>query len=480
MVRKNIFRIGVAVVPVVIFLIVYSIYWPPDVPLIGPDSPSYLEFAPTRNGGYPFFLATLKPIILDTANYVIAQYVFYGLAVLVFAWQLVRADRNLLFCLAVEIGLLANWEVNRYHFSIISESPFLSISVLFLAAVLAYLRTGSRSSLAAASGLAAIAYTIRPTGVVFIAVLPILAAAAPRASSFVSRSVRIILPLVIILSAERLYYRTYHSGPRESLLSTQLLGKAGMIGVANPGPLIDAAPPDTKPLQQALELQLARVRQLTANVPSIAARCRLEIWYEIFVEHDFAPAERNKAAAAADEGLVRAELARVRVGLPDYLRLSADHWFCMWTLWATDKSERTALTTYIAAHKPLPFEDAVLPPLDKSRMPPLAIFVRAGMLSIAACLALAGLLLILSLCRGRLPTLELRLSGLCGMITHAGLIMSALLSVGLPRYTIGLWPPMEVGMLFFVALAGRQLIRLIGLIRERKVGVGTSELVGGR
>jgi hypothetical protein len=428
-VRQNILRGGVAVVPVVIFLIVYSIYWPPDVPLIGTDSPGYLNFEAIRSGGYPFFLAALKPIVRNTANYVIVQYIFYGLAVLVFARELIRAEQNLLFCLVVEIGLLANWEVNRYHFSIISESPFLSISVLFLAAVLAHLRTGSGSSLAAASGFAAIAYTIRPTGVVFIGVLPFLAAASSRSFSVVDRSVRIILPLVIILAAESLYYRAYHSGPRESLLPTLLLGKAGMIDVADPRRLIDEAPSNSKALQKALEFQLAPVRQIAANAPSIAARCRLEIWYENAVEHS-ALAARAKTATA--ENLVRAELARVRMGFPGYLRLSADHLFCMWTVWATDKNESAALAAYIAAHKPLPFENDVLPHLEKARLPPFPILVRVGMLSTAACLALAGFFLLVSLCRGRVLSLELRLSGLCGIITHAGLIMSALLSGGNP------------------------------------------------
>jgi hypothetical protein len=359
----------------------------------------------------------------------------------------------------VEVGLLANWEVNRYHFSIISESPFLSISVLFLAAVLAHLRNGSGRSLATAAGLAAIAYTVRPTGVVFIAVLPFIAAAGPRSFSVIDRSVRIILPLIVILAAHSLYYRAYHSGSPGSLLPTQLLGKAGMIDVTNPLRLVDEAPPNSKALQSALEAQLAPVRQIAANAPSIAARCKLEVWYEIFVEHDFARAERAKTAT--DENLVRAELARMRMGLLDYLRLSADHLFCMWTVWAIDRNESADFAVYVEHHKPLPFESDVLPYLEKARSPPFPILIRVAMLSTAACLALAGLLLLVGLCRRRALSLELRLSGLCGIITHAGLIISALLSVGLPRYTIGLWPPMEIGLLFFLALAGRQIKSLI-------------------
>jgi hypothetical protein len=141
--RRSIIRAGAAVGPVAIFLAVYSLYWPPDVPLIGPDSPSYLDFHAIRNGGYPFFLSVLKLIFADRSHYVIAQYTLYGLSVLLFAWQLLKIERNLLFCLIVEVGLLANWEVNRFHFTLITETLFLSIGVSFLAAALAHLRTGS-------------------------------------------------------------------------------------------------------------------------------------------------------------------------------------------------------------------------------------------------------------------------------------------------------------------------------------------------
>jgi hypothetical protein len=36
-----------------------------------------------------------------------------------------------------------------------------------------------------------------------------------------------------------------------------------------------------------------------------------------------------------------------------------------------------------------------------------------------------------------------------GLVVHAGLTLSALSSAAIPRYTIGLWPPMVIGILFF-------------------------------
>ncbi len=465
MVHRNIVRGAAAVAPVAIFLAVYSIYWPPDVPLIGPDSESYLDFSAIRSGGYPFFLDVIKLFISDESHYVIVQYVLYGLSVLVFAWQLFKTERNFLFCSIVEVGLLANWEVNRYHFSIITESLFMSVSVCFLAAALANLRTGSLRSLAAASGAAAVCLTVRLTGLAFIAALLILVFAAPRASSLVRWLIFAILPIVIVLGAENVYHSAYHPGPRQTQLYTQLIGKAGMISISHPEQAIDAASPTDKPLQQALEYQLAPVRKLLADAPNLATRCRLEVWYELFVEFEFAPNERA-AVEAADgrEGLTRAALARLRLGVPDYLRLTGDHLFCLWTVWATENSEKAALAAYLDAHKPLPFADRVLPPMEKSRTPPFPLIVRGTAAAIATLLAVGSILLFVGLCRRRPLSLALKLGGICGVIVHSGLILSALGSVGIPRYTIGLWPPLEVGTLFLALWAGGQVKRLVGLI----------------
>jgi hypothetical protein len=90
------------------------------------------------------------------------------------------------------------------------------------------------------------------------------------------------------------------------------------------------------------------------------------------------------------------------------------------------------------------------------------------MLVIAALLALSGLWVVIGLCLRRSLGLPLKLSGICGIIVHAGLIVSALGSVGIPRYTIGLWPPMVVGILFFCAWASRQTTRLARTARGRK------------
>jgi hypothetical protein len=149
-------------------------------------------------------------------------------------------------------------------------------------------------------------------------------------------------------------------------------------------------------------------------------------------------------------------LARLRMGMPDYLRLTGDHLFCLWIVWTTENDEKVALADYLAAHAPVPFADSVLPPFEKSRAPPFPRLVRTIMLTTGALLALAALLTIIGLLLRCSLALSLNFSGICGIVVHAGLILSALGSAGIPRYTIGLWPPMVVGILFFGAWVARK------------------------
>jgi hypothetical protein len=435
---------------------VYSVY-PPNVPLISQDSSSYLDFAAIRSGGYPFFLTILKPFVRDPPDYVVAQLVLYAFAVLLLGLQLLRSFRNVLFCLLTELMLLGNLEVNRYHFVILTESVLLSTSALFLAAALAHLRTGSLVALAVASAFAGYAMAVRPTGIIFVAALSLLVLMGPG----LSRRVLLCLfaagaPLVIILGAETLYYDAHHPGSRTSLLPIQMVGKAGMVEIADPNELIETAPASSKPLQTALEVELEPMRELVGGAPSVAAHCRLAASYEDFVEYAFALPERAELiAATGEDGVTKAAFARLRRGLPAYIALTGNYFFCLWTFWAAENQEKAALAAYLDGRKPLPFQDKVLPSLATSRSPPFISTLRAGMLGVAGLFALAGACLLVSIARRRPASLALAIAGTCGMILHGGLLLNALGGIGIARYAHGLWVPWAVGLAAAIVWLGR-------------------------
>jgi hypothetical protein len=437
----------VLLLPPALFLLLYAMH-SPDVSLIQPDSHGYLTFSGGRSGGYPAFLALLKPLTRDVADYALAQRMLYACAVLVLAHELMRSFGNLAIVFIAELGLLLNPEVNRYHYSILSESLFLSISALFLAAALAYLRTGRLSTFAVASVVAAYAATVRPVGLVLVAALVLLVITGPRKRrpQLSGLALVIALPTATILPLENHLYKARNPGPRVTLLPFHLIAKAGMVEAFDAHAIILAAPQKTKPLQRALENTLAPVRQLIAEAPNRAARCQLILNYEVVLQYEFSLGER----ALLTEGgtlnpLIAVAVARLKHALSDYLRLSIDHLRCAWSLGAATNEQQTELSRYLESHRPLPFEKPMLALLSGTRAPPLPTLVLLVMSIIAALLLASSVALLFVVMRLQQPSLELALAGTAALIVHGALLLVAVTSVGAPRYLLGLWVPLAIG-----------------------------------
>jgi hypothetical protein len=331
-------------------------------------------------------------------------------------------------------------EIERLQFDILTKSICLSVSALVVAATLVHLRRGGLLSLAFAAALAGCAAAIRPTGFVFLPALVVLAVARP---SRLWRSLAVaVAASAAVLALEALYYRAHHEGARQTLLPLHMLGKAGMVDIVDPAAVIEDASPGTKPLQRGLETGLAPMRKLIAEAPHEAARCNLLTHYETEVQYRVLPEER--AAAIAEGGpdaLWRAGWARLRHGLPQYLRNNADYLYCLWSAGVSSLAEEASFVAYLDSRRPWPLD------LDFGRRPSrFAFIVRPALFACAALLAVAGLALLTALVRGRRPSTLLATAGLCGMLTHGGLILSALTGVGIARYLLGLWVPLAIGV----------------------------------
>lgn len=434
--------------PPLLFLLLYAFYTP-DVVTVQPDSPGYLEFANGRSGGYPAFLALLKPLIRGVADYTIAQRVLYALAVLALALQIARTFGGVAIACVAEVALLFNPEVNRYHFIIVSESVFLSSLTLFLAAALAYLRTGRTGWFAATALAAAASMTVRPTGIVLLPLLVVLALARAGVTwrDFAKLVVVGAVTAGSVLALEGVYFRAHHSMPRVSLAPIHFLAKAGMVDVPHAAAIVAAAPAAAQPLQRALEIDLAPVRRVVQGAPSGGARCKLLPASEVFVQYDFAPRERALAIGDGDANrLLPVGLARLSHGVGGYLALSAAHLRCLWTLGAITGAEEEALAAYLEAQKPLAYQDTILASVAAARTPPFGGIVRIVMYAIAAALLAPGLVLLAAIARRRTPSPELALAGLAGLIVHGCMLLTALTAVGIPRYVLGLWAPLAIGL----------------------------------
>lgn len=429
-----------------IFLLLYSFYSPVQT-LIQPDSAGYLDFSAKRSGGYPFFLSALSGIVRGPGDYTVVQRLFYAIAVLLLCFELLRCVERPVIAWLCAVALLFNVEVNRYHFSILTESTFLSVSALFFAGALSHLRAGRLVSLIAAALAVGALIAIRPAGLGFIPALLLLPfAPSIRRLSPAKLLLAAIAPVLAVTALEWSYYRAHHPGPRQSLAPEFIMAKAGLAEAPGALSSLAAAPPEARPLMQALDHSLAPVRKLIAEAPNEPAHCQLLVNYEVFVQFTFAPDERKLATAhVGQRALATIGLERLRHDGASYLRHTLDNLYCMWTLGAATAQERSALGSYIDAHSPIPFERGIRLSIAGTRFPPAPLVVRWGMLGLAALLAASASALLVVILRGRRPSFALAFGGLCSIAVHATLLFTAMTAVWVPRYVLGLWVPLALG-----------------------------------
>ncbi|MCW0233360.1 MAG: hypothetical protein OJJ21_07165 [Ferrovibrio sp.] len=418
--------------------------FPIQEPLLQTDSEGYLTFSSIRTGGYPFFLALLKPFVSDLSGYIPIQLALYGFACCAFAYVFWRAYGAILPALLAEIVLLGNPLANAFHFTITTESLFLTVSVLFFAASFSALHGRHITPLICASLLAGIAVTIRPTGLALLpalAVLPFML----RSDGLGRRCLFAAMPCLAVLALEATYYRAHNGPDRQSLLPIVLLAKGGMVSVPDADAIIAAAPETRRALDRALETDLAKVRQLIAESPNLPATCRLIDGYEPYIQYRFALTERATAqAAGGTQALKDAAIARMLTAPTSYMENVWQHWLCLWTLWAATGAEKQAFRVYLEQNQPIPYIPEILDQMRPGDTLPFTRLVIALLWMVAAGLAAAGGAAVYAALRGRFDA-GLATAGLAGIVAHGALVMTAAMGVSIPRYTVGFWPALAIG-----------------------------------
>src|SRR4030095_5531267 len=100
----------------------------PAGPFTTPDSIRYLEAWPMYSLGYPIFLK-----ISGARGAIVVQPILFGAALAFLGSEIVRLTRSTWLAVAVVIGSMALPQIREFHASILSESLFLSLLIVFLA-----------------------------------------------------------------------------------------------------------------------------------------------------------------------------------------------------------------------------------------------------------------------------------------------------------------------------------------------------------
>jgi hypothetical protein len=324
--------------------------------------------------------------------------------------------------------------------------------LVFLVAVVGFFRQPGWPLAMITALVAGLAATVRPTG---YALLPVLILMVLMARRSLRGSVTVVLaaamlPMVVMVSAERCYTTWIHGSDATTLAGRHLFAKSVLIKAP---PMARAeSDPRRRRLLVAAEHHFAPIRDLLDQAPDANVLSVLSTNYEMCLEYSCV-ADLRAAIGLPEAAMNRIALAvgldRIAAAPLAYARLIWRNYRAIWVPYSESHPDlATDFTAFIASHQPLPFA-ARVPSLTDTHVNPQSLFVRPTMIAIGCLtglLALAGLGAALWGEKGVCPLLGTAL--VAALALHGSLLWTAAVGVGIPRYVIGLWPTIIVALMF--------------------------------
>src|SRR5688572_12705305 len=194
---------------------VYCLATSPAGPITTPDSFHYLNMTPIVPLGYPFFLK-----LTGARGAIIAQPIIFSAALAFLGREIIRATRSTWLGAAVVLGSMIVPQIRDYHASILSESLFLSLLVIFLALAVRFMHHPTWRVMILVAITVGAAATVRRTGFAFVPVMLLMVSMQRQDFSGASRLrpviqlffVAAIVPFAALVATEQVLAPMIHDG----------------------------------------------------------------------------------------------------------------------------------------------------------------------------------------------------------------------------------------------------------------------------
>lgn len=363
-----------------------------QAPITDNDSGSYLGMSAFRSLGYPVFLSTLSAIGFELHHIVWIQALVFAIASSILV-RLLSLRISFLVGAGVAIGLLLNPHLTRYQFTILTEGLWVSVLLLWIAALAALFFTSKNQFWSALwlGLLTGLAYAIRPAS---FAMAPMLLLAPLLLCRDISllRAVRLaavaIVAFLAVAGVERGAHRIVHADTSIDQMAFLLFARALMLEEKRP-PHETAYPTLTK----AVGRDFAPVHKYLREETDIRVRQFLNVRYEALAHFAYRPSE-FPSIVANDGGNEMSVLRRFGtdriLGNPSaFITRGLEHFLGMWTIFrVSTPAGAAALQNFLDRNDPLVFAnlDAGLKPAVHVR--PLAGFLQYSLWAAGAFLSL--------------------------------------------------------------------------------------------
>lgn len=448
---------------------IYCLVTNPAGPMTTPDSIRYLDMWPNYPLGYQLFLK-----LTGETGAIVAQPILYAAALAWLGRDTVRLTGSSWLAAAVLVGSMLLPQIREFHASILSESLFLTLLVVFLALAIRFMHHPGWRLMAAIAVTAGLGAMVRRTGFALLPVMLLMVllqrrrlTGAPAQVFFIAA----VAPFAVVVGIEQAVAPTIHAGEASSLMGRHLFAKAALIDApASAGAMTDApltpAQEVRRALDDRLERQYAPIRGVLADAP-YQVRGVLAIYYETCLQGGCADearaATREPTEARQTQIMGEAGLARIRRAPINFLKLTWLHYRSLWTVNRLQHPDIAAgLNAFLSTHRPLPYEELAMA-LGSDRTLafsglPYVRYLQYAVSTIAIFTAAIALLGGVAAVAGRPLPPSLGIAVVAAAVTHAGLLLTALLAAGFTRFLLGLWPALVVSLGFAVHWAAATAI----------------------
>ena len=431
----------------------YYLITPSSVPLMMPDSSSYITFNPDRPIGYPAALAATHYLTGDYASIRYVQILVFCCATGLLGVLLWRFSESLMMALIVQLGILAHPGPINLAQTVISDSLSGSVVLLFVCALFYFFEVPSLKRYALICGVAAVAITLRPVNIALVSVAILLAVACRKRIGGRIWLIPLLGLAVISAGVEitpiagRLIHGTFET---TTPLARGLFQKAIFMNTRPDEPLrpecdapyiesitgpinayLRAVPGD---MQSLMRFQYSQIIRFSSILPGLTKR------------HGGIPeSSRDKILMCYTLGRFREDpMAVVRESGIEYWNLITNYTFIT-------QPQRNRYLAFLATHAPVlpPMKESPDAPFDPPKARPMFLIAALKVVQVLAAILTAVLAAVVTtvLATGtfaRIPPLTLPdgwlIAGLIGLAAQALLITTAVVEMAQPRYFFPVWP----------------------------------------
>jgi hypothetical protein len=403
------------------------------------------------------------------------QFLLFGLSVSWLVQYVYRFYGNILLVALLCVALLINPYIWKLQASVVSEAITTPLLVILLGLLAGYLARERARPALLASIVAGVLAAARPSNlplVIIPSIAVLLASGSPRQGKLKLAGLCFAICLSLVIG-DQLLTRAVHGSQTRTLLGIHTFAKSVLVD-APPLP----APSD--PLERrAADLAEREFQPIRSVVDSLSDQPHIldivSMGYEACVERactDKALAGLSIPIERRDEALFHVGLARLKENPSGYLKLTLREYRTLWMLNPRkDPSLAQELNAYLSTAAPLPDQELIaagwfqpVAPQEYSRVGGLirSLFAMLGVFT-------AILTLLVGALQFRREVQPLwRASFVSLLSVQLVLIFCSFVGMGIPRYTLGMWPMLAGGMIFAaVALLDEYKARL----RPKAVGV---------